>query len=426
MAGTVADQFAETPSAAGATARAEAIGIVAQAASLLLEDGQTTERTICVTERLGHVLGVPVRVLPHWGEVAIHVEGATVSDIVPAVPLGVHMGRVLAAMNVIDQVCGGTLPVAEAGPALAAAKQTPPASMTRFALLAAIGAVAMAVIFGAQDVATLVVIAFSAGLGALLRRFLAKGFANPFAQPLCAAFVAGLLGAAAGRLPISDAQGLAALCPCMMLIPGPHILNGAIDLARTRIALGIARLAYAGLIVLMICTGLLLGLAIGGAPLPAAVPPLPVPIAADVVAAGCAVAAFGTFFSMPWRLLPASIAVGMLAHAVRWALIALAGAHVAVGALVACLLVGTVMTIVADRLRLPFAALSFSAIVSLMPGLLLFRAASALAGFASLGDGAPALLQSAVADGLTAFLVIFAMSFGLILPRLLLEGVHRK
>jgi uncharacterized membrane protein YjjP (DUF1212 family) len=30
----------------------------------------------------------------------------------------------------------------------------------------------------------------------------------------------------------------------MVLVPGPHILNGAIDLARTRVALGIARLAY--------------------------------------------------------------------------------------------------------------------------------------------------------------------------------------
>jgi hypothetical protein len=40
-----------------------------------------------------------------------------------------------------------------------------------------------------------------------------------------------------------------------------------------------------------------------------------------VIAAGCAVAGFGTFFSMPWRLLPFPIAVGMLAHAARWALI---------------------------------------------------------------------------------------------------------
>jgi uncharacterized membrane protein YjjB (DUF3815 family) len=42
-----------------------------------------------------------------------------------------------------------------------------------------------------------------------------------------------------------------------------------------------------------------------------------VPPAADVIAAGCAVASFGTFSPMPWRLLPLPIAIGMLAHVVR-------------------------------------------------------------------------------------------------------------
>jgi uncharacterized membrane protein YjjP (DUF1212 family) len=54
----------------------------------------------------------------------------------------------------------------------------------------------------------------------------------------------------------------------MVLVPGPHILNGAIDLARTRIALGIARLTYAAVIaviVLLICAGLLFGFAAVGA-----------------------------------------------------------------------------------------------------------------------------------------------------------------
>jgi hypothetical protein len=52
-----------------------------------------------------------------------------------------------------------------------------------------------------------------------------------------------------------------------------------------------------------------------------------VPPAADVIAAGCAVAGFGTFF--PCRgALPLPIAIGMLAHAIRWALVAIAGFHV--------------------------------------------------------------------------------------------------
>ena len=204
--------------------------------------------------------------------------------------------------------------------------------------------------------------------------------------------------------------------------PGPHILNGAFDLAGTRIALGIARLTYAGLIVLMICAGLLGGVAVGGATLPAVAASVPVPLGADVITAGCAVAAYGTFFSMPWRLLALPIVVGMLAHAMHWALISLAGADVAVGALVACTLVGIMVTPAADRLRLPFAAVAFCAVVSMMPGFFLFRLASARVELVASGESGPVdLVPGLVANGTIAFLIILAMSFGLIVPRMLYD-----
>lgn len=411
------------PSGSPHLTREAALETVAQAAALLFANGQTTERVAGAAQRLGRALGVPVSLYPHWGELAVHADGTPLSEIVAAAPLGVDMGKVLAVMTIVDQLCDGTRPREAARAALAAAGRLPPAATPRFALFAAIGGASLGVIFGAFDAPSLLLIALSAGLGGLLRRWLATLSGNAFVQPLCAAALAGAIGAVAARLPLFDAQRLVALCPCMVLVPGPHILNGAIDLARARIALGIARLAYAGLIVLMICAGLLLGLAAGGATIPAAAASsVSVPLGPDIVAAGCAVAAFGTFFSMPWRLLPFPIAVGMLAHAARWALIALAGAHVAAGALVACLLVGVIVTPVADRLHLPFAALAFSAVVSMMPGVFLFRAAGALIGLVSIGDHAPAdLLSSVVADGTTAFLIILAMTFGLILPRMLFE-----
>ena len=46
----------------------------------------------------------------------------------------------------------------------------------------------------------------------------------------------------------------------MVLVPGPHFLNGALDLINGRVGLGAARLVYAGLIVVAISVGLLLGL----------------------------------------------------------------------------------------------------------------------------------------------------------------------
>jgi uncharacterized membrane protein YjjP (DUF1212 family) len=399
-----------------------ALETTALAATLLFAHGQTTEQTVIAAERLARTLGVTVRVLPYWGELTIEIEGALVSRIVPAKPLGVDMGRVHAVMKVLDQVSQGTLPAEAAQSALELAGRLPPASTPRFTLFAAVGAVSLGVIFGTLDATSLLLIAASAAIGALVRRWLSGFGNNPLIQPLCAALIAGIVAAAASRFQLSDAIALVGFCPCMVLVPGPHILNGAIDLARTRIALGIARLAYAGVIVLLICAGGLFGFTAVGAHLAIAGSSPPVPLIIDVIAAGCAVASFGTFFSMPWRLLPFPIACGMLAHAARWALISVAGTNAATGALVACMLVSVLVTPIVDRLHLPFAALAFSAVVSLMPGFFLFNAATGLVELVSIGPGAPAaLLTSIAANGATAFLIILAMTFGLILPRMLFE-----
>ena len=402
--------------------RAAALDTVATAAALLFKNGQTTERVAVTAERLGRVFGLALKLHPHWGELALQVEGTPFSEMIPAIPLNVDMGKVLAIMTVAEKVCDGTLSNAAVRSALETAERQPPVSTPRFIVFAAIAGVAMGIIFGALDVASLVLIALSTGLSALVRRGLARLGGGPFIQPLCAGFIAGLIGAITTRFSLSDSQVLVALCPCMVLVPGPHLLNGAIDLVRTRITLGIARLVYAALIILMICAGLLLGLAAGGAVLPDAELSGHVPFFADVIAAGCAVAGFGTFFSIPWKLLPVPMAVGMLAHAARWALISLAGAHVAVGALGACILVGVIITPVSDRLDLPFAALGFSAVVSMIPGFYIFQTSSALLQLISIGPYAPPdLLMSAVANGTTAFLIVVAITFGLVLPRMLFE-----
>ena len=402
-----------------------ALKTTALAATLLLAHGQTTERTVIAAERLGRALGVTVKVLPYWGELIVELDGAPLSQIVPAKPLGVDMGRVLAVTTVIDQICDGTLSAEAAQSALESAGRLPPVSTLRFTLFAAIGAASLGIIFGAPDAISLLLIAATAAVGALVRRWLSGFSNNPLIQPLCAAFIAGIVAAASSLFQLSDAVALVGFCSCMVLVPGPHILNGAIDLARTRIAVGIARLAYAGVIVLLICAGGLFGFtAIGGANLAIAGPSSPVPLVIDVVAAGCAVASFGTFFSTPWRLLAFPIAAGMLAHAARWALISVAGTNVATGALVACILVSVIVTPIVDRLHLPFAALAFSAVVSLMPGFFLFNAATGIVELVSIGPNAPAaLLTGIAANGATAFLIILAMTFGLILPRMLFERV---
>ena len=84
----------------------------------------------------------------------------------------------------------------------------------------------------------------------------------------------------------------------------------------------------------------------------------------------------------------------MLAHAARWALISISAPT---GALVACMLVSVLATPVVDRLHLPFAAVAFSTVVSMMPGFFLFNAATGLVELVSIAPSAPVALLTSIA-----------------------------
>jgi uncharacterized membrane protein YjjP (DUF1212 family) len=405
------------------------LDLILISARLLFANGQTTERTVVAVEQLAEALGLRVTVFPRWGELILCIDSDTGSryEIIAAAPLGVDMSKVAATMSVIDKVCAGRMDIEATRSALQAVTRFPPVSLARFALMTGAGAAALGVIFGAAHAHTLSLIALSAGAGACLRRWLAGISRNAFVQPFSAALLAGVVGAVAARLELSSVLHLVAVCPCMVLIPGPHLLNGTIDLARARVALGASRIGYASLIILMICMGLLLGLSFGAVSLPVSGPSYPVPLKYDVIAAGVAVAAYSTFFAMPWRMVPIPIVIGMLAHAARWATISAAGASVETGALVACLVVGTIVSPIADRLRLPFAAFAFASVVSLLPGVFLFRMAGGFVSLtASAGSASPELLVHTIADGTTAFLIILAMTFGLIVPRMCIKPFQRS
>jgi uncharacterized membrane protein YjjP (DUF1212 family) len=247
------------------------LNLLLETAELLFLNGQTTQRTATAVRQMGTVFHVRADVFARWGELTVRLwdRGAPRDGIAAVAPTNVDMGKVSATMKMIDGLTARSLEAGAAPAMLQGIRHSPPVSALRLVVMTGAGAAALGVIFGVLQFFSLTLIALSAMLGAGVRRSLLRVSGSPLLPTFAAALIAGIVGAVVVDLHLSAAQQLVAVCPCMVLVPGPHFLNGALDLARTEISLGVARITYASVIVLMICAGLLLGLAVGGIGLPA-------------------------------------------------------------------------------------------------------------------------------------------------------------
>ncbi|WP_440642667.1 threonine/serine ThrE exporter family protein [Bradyrhizobium sp. PUT101] len=401
---------------------ADPLSVIIRVAELLFVHGETTEGTRRTVERLGGGLGTRVIFVPRWGDLRILPDRCTFGAEVAAEPLGVDMARVNATELLVDKLCDHKTSPRAALSELDDIARLPAVELSRFVAMAAAGAAALSVIFGATDFLTVGWTALSAGIGAGARRLLSLVSRNPFVQPFAAALVAGAIVSLLSSAHLAISQHLVAACPCMVLVPGPHFLNGAIDLVRARIALGAARILFASLVIVAICAGLLIGLSFGPTRLDAPVTSVQVPFFYDLCAAGVAVAAYGAFFNMPWRMLPAPIAIGVSAHALRW-LVLDAGASMQLGALAGCTLAGLSSALLSRRLRVPFGAIAFAAVVSLIPGIFMFQTAADALSIISSGPGIPGSdLYEIASNVVKVSVTLLAMATGLIVPKMLLDG----
>jgi uncharacterized membrane protein YjjB (DUF3815 family) len=75
---------------------------------------------------------------------------------------------------------------------------------------------------------------------------------------------------------------------------------------------------------------------------------------------------------------------------------------------------------------MPFAAIGFASVVSMMPGVFMFRMASGLVQLTQGSERTWDLMSATLTDGSVAILIILAQSFGLIVPKLIIDYVSEK
>jgi uncharacterized membrane protein YjjP (DUF1212 family) len=390
-----------------------------EAITVLHANGAESDRTEQRTRQLARALGVNARAELGWSWSDVTFEpDARASEIRRTArrPDSVVLNRVLAVNRIIDDLDAGSLRLADAWDRLRSAAALPAVNIVVFVAACVVGGCGLAVLFGVRHGLTLALIAGCCALGALVRRGLGRLGASVYAQLSAAGVLAGLCGGASSALAVGSPLGLAALCPCLILVPGPHLLKGSLDIATSRIPLGLSRLVFASVILISIAAGLLVGLWIGGAQLVADPPGRHISILVDVPTAGILAVAFGVFFSAPLRILYWPFLAGGAAHALRWVVVEQWHRDPWLGAGLACLFVGLVLIPICERWQLPFAALGFASVVSLVPGVLVFRALAGVVELPSTTGATSQRLLVATADNASsAALIVFAMALGFVI-----------
>jgi uncharacterized membrane protein YjjB (DUF3815 family) len=270
----------------------------------------------------------------------------------------------------------------------------------------------------AADPAAMAIAGVSSGLGVIARQELAKRHVTMIEQP----FTAGLIGAALGGVIIAlgwtTTPGACLIVPALMLVPGPHLINGVEDMLENHMQAGICRLGLAAIILTASSLGgmlggwLVLGMRFAAA---TTSPTAPLTLTLDVLMAGVAASGFGAFYNAPWRVLWVSVLCGMVGHGVRYSCLD-AGLSLEIATLCGCLPIGAIGAAAADRLHLPFSAVAFAGAVPMMPGMFIYESIATAMRLPAGGAATDAALAgSAVALSIRAVFVVGGLVLGLTL-----------
>jgi uncharacterized membrane protein YjjP (DUF1212 family) len=385
------------------------------AARLLVE---YNERSALIKEHLGRLasrLGVPVSITVAYREVTlVPPEGRVFRAEAPE--LRINTAVSIDTLRTIDDLCTARIAIDEGMHRLELVER---ASQRHGQLVVAalfgLAAAALAALLGA-DWAAIRSSGGSAALGLIARQEVAGRTRTVLLPPFVAALVGAVVGGLVIRSDWTRTQNLCLIVPALMLVPGPHLINGIEDILDNEIQAGICRLCLATAILLAAALGVAVGawLIIGTIAEAAPGGRMVTVALIDVVLAGVASAGFGAFQNSPWRIVWVSVGSGAIGYVIR-AISLASGTGLAMGSSAACLAIGIAAGIASERLHLPFASAAFASAAPLMPGVLIYRSIAAARRMATAGVAAdPALTVAMLSPFLEAAFVVAAMVIGLV------------
>jgi uncharacterized membrane protein YjjP (DUF1212 family) len=284
------------------------------------------------------------------------------------------------------------------------------------AILLGLAAASFARLLRADGGATAVA-GVATGLGLLARQEIGRRRFSPVASPFTAALIGAIAGGLAIRFGWTASPELVLIVPALMVVPGPHLINGLLDLFDNNLPMSLARFGLA--------TGLLAAAAAGVALGVELTLPDPLPIgqtdvaahlnlASDAALAGIATCGFAVFYNTAWRQLGTATLPGMIGHGLRFVILE-AGVGLVAASFLGGLAVGVIAAWVARWHRAPVAVMAFAGAATMIPGLSLYRAFAGAFRLARLPERAdPDAVTAALSHAVQSCLVVGGLTLGLI------------
>jgi uncharacterized membrane protein YjjB (DUF3815 family) len=203
-----------------------------------------------------------------------------------------------------------------------------------------------------------------------------------------------------------------------MLVPGPHLINGLLDLIDNHVPMSLARLGLAIGILLASALGIVLGVTLtlsSSLFLEPGTGSGHLNLFSDAVLAGMVTFGFAVFYNTAWRQLWRATVGGMAGHGLRFLALE-AGLPLEAATLVGGLTVGAVAAWMARSSKTPVAVIAFAGAVTMIPGLQLYRAlAGAMQLARTAGEADPSIAAGTLGNAFQAALVVGGLVLGLIL-----------